>query len=53
MTFRGEFYGYTVEGQVEIIRPSQLGGCSCDIKIVSETDATVDTSDKEDADENA
>lgn len=39
-TFRGEFYGYTVEGQVEIIRPSQLGGCSCDIKIVSETDPT-------------
>jgi hypothetical protein len=45
MTFRGEFYGYTVEGQVEIIRPSQLGACSCDIKVVSETDATDDDSD--------
>jgi hypothetical protein len=38
MTFKGEFYGYKVEGQVEIIRPSQLGGCSCDIKIVSENE---------------
>jgi hypothetical protein len=38
MIFKGEFYGYEVSGQVEIIRPSQLGGCSCDIKIISETD---------------
>jgi hypothetical protein len=50
MTFRGKFYGYTVEGQVEIIRPSQLGGCSCDIKIVSETDPT-DDEEETDADE--
>lgn len=51
MTFRGEFYGYTVEGQVEIIRPSQLGGCSCDIKIVSESDATDDEKETDNADE--
>jgi hypothetical protein len=50
MTFRGEFYGYVVEGQVEIIRPSQLGGCSCDIKIVSESDADEDEEETEEND---
>jgi hypothetical protein len=37
MTFRGSFYGYPVEGIVEVIRPSQVGGCSCDIKVNTET----------------
>lgn len=37
MRFRGTMYGYTVEGDVEIVRSSQLGGCSCDIKVVTET----------------
>lgn len=37
MYFRGVAYGYTVEGEVEIIRPSQLGGCSCDIKVIKES----------------
>lgn len=36
MTFRGVMYGYEVYGTVEIVRPSQLGGCSCDIKVVTE-----------------
>lgn len=36
MKFKGTFYGYDVIGEVEIVRPSQLGGCSCDIKVVSE-----------------
>ena len=35
-TFRGEFYGETIEGQVEFIRPSQLGAMSVDIKVVTE-----------------
>lgn len=35
-TFRGMFYGYLVEGVVEIVRPSQLGGASCDIKVIKE-----------------
>lgn len=35
-TFRGEFYGNTIEGIVEIVRPSQLGGMSVDIKVVTE-----------------
>lgn len=36
MKFRGVMYGYLVEGTVEIVRASQLGGCSCDIKVVTE-----------------
>lgn len=36
MRFRGVFYGYQVAGDVEIVRPSQLGACSCDIKVVTE-----------------
>lgn len=36
MIFRGIMYGYPVAGTVEIVRPSQLGGCSCDIKVVTE-----------------
>jgi hypothetical protein len=36
MTFKGMFYGVEVVGEVEIIRPSQLGACSCDIKVVDE-----------------
>ena len=36
MRFRGIFYGYEVIGDVDIVRPSQLGGCSCDIKVVTE-----------------
>lgn len=35
--FRGEFYGYTLEGVVEFVRPSQLGMCSVDIKINTES----------------
>lgn len=38
MKFRGECYGYTAEGVVEFVRVSQLGGCSCDIKITTESD---------------
>lgn len=34
--FRGEFYGYTIEGVVEFVRPSQLGMCSVDIKTNTE-----------------
>lgn len=37
MKFRGESYGYTIEGEIEIVRPSQLGGCSCDVKVKTET----------------
>lgn len=36
MTYRGEFYGQIIEGQVEFIRPSQLGAMSVDIKVVTE-----------------
>lgn len=36
MTYRGEFYGQTIEGQVEFVRPSQLGAMSVDIKVISE-----------------
>lgn len=35
-TFKGEFYGNTIEGIVEIVRPSQLGAMSVDIKVVTE-----------------
>lgn len=38
MLFRGVMYGYVVEGTVEIVRASQLGGCSADIKIVTESE---------------
>lgn len=38
MRFRGECYGYTAEGVVEFVRVSQLGGCSVDIKITTESD---------------
>lgn len=39
MKFRSDpAYGYTCEGVVEFVRMSQLGGCSCDIKITTETD---------------
>lgn len=36
MTYKGEFYGQTIEGKVEFVRPSQLGGMSVDIKVVTE-----------------
>lgn len=36
MRFRGIFYGYEVVGEVENVRPSQLGQASCDIKVVTE-----------------
>lgn len=35
-TFRGKFYGITIEGQVEMIEPSQLGQMNVDIKVVTE-----------------
>lgn len=35
-TFRGEFYGVTIEGQIEMIEPSQLGEMNVDIKVVTE-----------------
>lgn len=35
-TFKGEFYGVTIEGQVEMIEPSQLGVMNVDIKVVTE-----------------
>ena len=38
MHFRGMMYGYLVEGVVEIVRASQLGGCSADIKITTESE---------------
>lgn len=37
MRFRGIFYGYEVVGEVENVRPSQLGQASCDIKVVTES----------------
>lgn len=36
MRFRGIFYGYEIVGEVENVRPSQLGQASCDIKVVTE-----------------
>jgi hypothetical protein len=36
MTFRGAFNGVEIEGEIEIVRPSQLGAASCDIKVVTE-----------------
>lgn len=38
MIFRGTGYGYTYEGEVEIVRMSQLGGCSVDIKVTTESE---------------
>lgn len=38
MKFRGMMYGYLVEGTVEIVRASQLGGVSCDIKVTTESE---------------
>lgn len=35
-TFRGEFYGNSIEGVVEMVRPSQLGAMSVDIKVITE-----------------
>lgn len=35
-TFKGAFYGITVEGQVEMIEPSQLGEMNVDIKVITE-----------------
>lgn len=37
MRFRGEANGVMINGEVEIVRPSQLGGASCDIKVLTET----------------
>lgn len=37
MRFRGVAWGVLIEGEVEIVRPSQLGGCSCDIKVLTES----------------
>lgn len=37
MRFRGFAWGVMIEGEVEIVRPSQLGGCSCDIKVLTES----------------
>lgn len=34
--FRGVFYGYEIKGIVEIVRPSQLGAISVDIKVNTE-----------------
>lgn len=36
--FRGEAYGYTYEGIVNMVRLSQLGQCSCDIRVETESD---------------
>lgn len=36
MTFEGEYYGDRVVGEVEIVVPSQLGGCQATIKVKTE-----------------
>ncbi len=36
--FRGEAYGYTYEGVVNMVRLSQLGQCSVDIRVETESD---------------
>ena len=36
MIFRGAFYGNTIEGQIEMVEPSQLGEMNVDIKVVTE-----------------
>ena len=38
MRFRGIAWGLMLDGVVEIVRPSQLGGCSADIKITTESE---------------
>ena len=38
MTFRGMMYGYSIYGEVENVRVSQLGGANADIKIKTESD---------------
>lgn len=38
MRFRGEAYNCTYEGEVEVVRISQLGACSVDIKVLTESD---------------
>lgn len=38
MTIRAEAYGYTYEGIVEMIRFSQLGICSVDFRVNTESD---------------
>lgn len=38
MTIRAEAYGYTYEGIVEMIRFSQLGICSVDFRVSTESD---------------
>lgn len=35
--FKGEFYGYIVDGVIEFVRPSQIGSCSLDIKTNTES----------------
>lgn len=42
MTIRAEAYGYTYEGIVEMIRFSQLGGCSVDFRVMTESDISGD-----------
>lgn len=37
-TIRAQAYGYTYEGIVEMIRFSQLGGCSVDFRVSTERD---------------
>lgn len=41
MTIRAEAYGYTYEGIVEMIRFSQLGGCSVDFRCSTESDLNI------------
>lgn len=47
MTIRAEAYGYTYEGIVEMIRFSQLGGCSVDFRVSSESDPNIPNDDGE------
>lgn len=37
MRFRGIAFGVLIEGEVEIVRPSQLGSCSADVKVLTES----------------
>lgn len=36
MRFRGISQGLPIDGEVEGVWPSQLGGCSCDLKVITE-----------------
>lgn len=38
MRFKGVAWGVLICGEVEIVRPSQLGGCSCDVKVLTESE---------------